>query len=113
FAPETRYAVSSGYEGCPSALAVRAESSAETVPRFFRSLDGGATWVGASDFPNPGGGVHIVVDPADSRHLFGASLGVCSLGSGNAFESRDGGNSWSRIDRGFPSVHFYELALSP
>jgi photosystem II stability/assembly factor-like uncharacterized protein len=76
--------------------------------RTYRTLDGGKTWetvnsvrVGGDAWTTRGldvttnYGVHF--DPFDSRHL------IISYTDIGAFESRDGGSSWTSATRGVPS----------
>ena len=59
--------------------------------RLLVSADRGRTW---DELAKPGPIVDLAVDPADARHILVSSAGGPVDG---LFESRTGGNSWSRI----------------
>ncbi|HET9579873.1 MAG TPA: glycosyl hydrolase [Usitatibacter sp.] len=70
--------------------------------RHWRGVDGfnahpdRRKWIGgAQDAPPDGGTLHsIALDPRDPAHLY------IGMSAGGAFESRDGGATWSPINRG-------------
>lgn len=78
---------------------------------LFRSEDGGRNWSGVSGFNDhpdlikwigseqdltpDGGKMHsVIIDPRDARHMY---LG---MSSGGFFETRDRGQTWTRMNKG-------------
>ena len=96
---------------------------AGTSPQgLFRSEDGGATWsplpsvnddtrlrewMGTVQDGTPDGPkLHsIVVDPRDARHL------LFGMSGGGVHESRDGGQTWSRLLDGLEVVEGFDVAV--
>lgn len=62
----------------------------------YRSVDGGASWRLRPVAPEAPPVFSLAFDPLDQRHLIAGSLG-------RAFESRDGGLTWSELSAGLPS----------
>jgi photosystem II stability/assembly factor-like uncharacterized protein len=71
----------------------------------FKSSDGGATWVAASqNLPPTVGVLSLTVDPNASSNVYaGTTAGV--------FASADGARSWTPINAGLPNVGVSRLAI--
>ena len=78
---------------------------------LFRTTDGGATWTQVLEISDRTGVVEVRMDPRNPDVLFAAAFqrerrqwSMVGGGSeGGLFRSADGGESWSRVDGGFPT----------
>ena len=89
---------------------------------LHRSRDGGLTWEALSDFPpgldSDGTGIQamaVAVQPGDPKHIVFSRVDHWhSLDGGDTiWESRDGGESWARIDDASGPLRVQTLALAP
>jgi photosystem II stability/assembly factor-like uncharacterized protein len=79
----------------------------------FRSTDGGATWTKILYKDENTGAIDLVFDPSDSKtiyaDLWAARQGPWENGAWNGpqsgvFKSTDGGETWSQLTKGLPSI---------
>ena len=74
--------------------------------RLYLSTDSGATWTRLAHLGSSSEMVldHIVIDPSQPNNIYIAAWNAqAPTSDGDLFRSRDGGESWQRLDRGLPS----------
>jgi photosystem II stability/assembly factor-like uncharacterized protein len=98
---------------CPSVTRIRQASvGSGEIPGVFRSTDGGLTWEppAGSAFSLPV--TAMAVNPADRSRVYAATSGFCSLDGLGLLASRDGGRTWSSVDRGLPRAVTFGLTFA-
>ncbi len=87
--------------------------AATNAGQMWWSIDGGVTWMGASDV-GPSShyffGSDLIVDPVDPLHAIASGSGYSGAGVRETF---DGGDHWSAMDTGLPNTMVFALAWSP
>ena len=81
--------------------------------RFFRSLDGGATWTATADQLPQGHyfyGQDILADPARPGTVYVCGSGYSGPG---VYVSTDNGATFTAMDAGLPATLVHSLAISP
>ncbi|MFZ1705446.1 MAG: glycosyl hydrolase [Saprospiraceae bacterium] len=86
----------------------------------YKSMDGGATWKKVLYVSEYTGIADIVMDPRDSKVLYASAhqrqrkgFGYISGGPESAlYKSVDGGNTWNKINKGFPSGDLGRIAIA-
>ena len=82
----------------------------KTVPKLFKSTNGGITWQHLSNLPELAA-MDIVFDQNNGNTIYLAYSGFKP--DSHVFKSTDGGNTWENIDHGLPNVPTNCIAINP
>ncbi len=82
----------------------------KTVPKLFKSTNGGITWQHISNLPETTV-MDISFDPNNANTLYLAYSGFTE--NSHVFKSVDAGRTWENIDHGLPNVPTNCIAINP
>jgi photosystem II stability/assembly factor-like uncharacterized protein len=110
------HAVSEILDGSPISAVEIAQANSRMVyvgtenGGIFRSMDGGDSWSGDISGPLPGFTItRLLTSPINARLVYAV---VANFGASHVFQSRDGGQTWTDVDRRrLPDVPHHAIAI--